>query len=264
MRKIWKQGIALVLVFLLGMGTLSVSAETDDREQLLKNYCTYRSTTAKEVVKSLRAVEQKDPVQGKLWRKILSDWSRLKEAGYAENRVLPKNLPQDASLCIVVFGYGLNENGSMKPELLDRLRVAQRAAQQYPNAYIAVTGGETAGIPGISEAGEMASWLRSNGIANSRLIVEDRALSTTENAQNVYDILVREYAQVEQIAVVTSDYHVAWSAILMQTVSTQESMIHGVREIPVVAGASCKTNQSGWDTIYNEAQGIARITELAK
>lgn len=250
------------LLCLLMPGTVSAKAEDDPvlscRQQLLQYYCYYQTRASREIEDCQRSLEAEDAFQGRLWRRIMTDWARLNETAFAST--LPEGLPDDDSLCIVVFGFGLNDNGSMKPELLDRLHVARDAAMQYPKALVAVTGGETSGVSGVSEAGEMAAWLRDNGVADSRLIVEDRALSTTENAQKTFDILIREYPQVRQAAVVTSDYHAAWAAVLLQTVSTYESMVHGVREIPVVAGAACATEEPERGTLATQARGIAIIT----
>lgn len=252
----------LTLLCLLLTGGISAKADGGSaqtcQEQLLQYYCYYQSQASREIEDCLRSLEAEDPAQGKLWRRIMTDWARLNETAFAST--LPDGLPDDDSLCIVVFGFGLNENGSMKPELLDRLRVARDAARQYPNAFVAVTGGETSEVSGISEAGEMAAWLRNNGVADSRLIVEDRALSTTENAQKTYGILIREYPQVRQAAVVTSDYHVSWAAVLLQTVSTYESMVHGTREIPVTAVAACATEMPERNTFPSQAWGIGIIT----
>lgn len=255
---------ALTLVCVAGNGIFVVKAQEGEtqrcRELLLQYYCCYQEAASREIEACLTALEEDDPQQGKLWRTIMEDWDRLNHAGYDTRRALHDGLPQDDSLCIVVFGYDLKDDGSMQPELVDRLQCALNAARQYPGAYIAVTGGETSDVPGITEAGQMAAWLRSNGVADSRLILETQALSTTENARNLYSIFVREYPTIRQTVVVTSDYHAPWAAVLMQTVSTYESMVHGTREIPVAAGASCVTGTPQRDTLSSQAWGIGLIT----
>ena len=163
-------------------------------------------------------------------------------------------------LCIVVFGYGLNKNGSMKPELYDRLNVALQAARQYPNAYIAVTGGETSGVKGISEAAVMAIWLMNNDIPDSRIILEKKSLSTTENAQNTCAILNQKYPQIKQLAVVTSDYHIALAATVLQTACTYSAAMQGGREMTVVAGASCTTSTPAGGDLSTQAWGISILT----
>lgn len=52
------------------------------------------------------------------------------------NDVLPDGLPDTDELCIVVLGFQLNPDGSMRDELINRLNVALRSAEKYPNAYI--------------------------------------------------------------------------------------------------------------------------------
>ena len=194
----------------------------------------------------------------------MTDWARLNEAGFEDHRVLPDDLPQDDSLCVVVFGYGLDADGSIQPELEDRLYVALNAARQYPNAYVAVTGGQTSEVAGVTEGGQMAAWLRAQGVAESRLIVEDQALSTTQNAANTYKLLTSAYPQVKTLAVVTSDYHVACAGVLLQIWSDYQSQVNGAPALNVAAGASCATDTPVGDRMLSsQAWGIAQITGTA-
>ena len=194
----------------------------------------------------------------------MTDWARLNEAGFEDHRVLPDDLPQDDSLCIVVFGYGLGADGSIQPELEDRLYVALNAARQYPDAYVAVTGGQTSEVAGVTEGGQMAVWLRAQGVAESRLIVEDQALSTTQNAANTYKLLTSAYPQVKTLAVVTSDYHVACAGVLLQIWSDYQFQVNGAPALNVVAGVSCATDTPVGDRMLSsQAWGIAQITGTA-
>ena len=152
---------------------------------------------------------------GEAWGDIMDYWD------YANSRMeinldrLPKDLPTDDSLCIVVLGFQLNEDGSMAPELLGRCALALQAAEQYPNAYLLCTGGGTARQPPeITEAGAMADWFRGRGVEESRLIVEDRSTTTEENALNALGILTRQYPQIRSLAIVTSDYHLPLSCLM--------------------------------------------------
>ena len=152
---------------------------------------------------------------GEAWGDIMDYWD------YANSRMeinldrLPKDLPTDDSLCIVVLGFQLNEDGSMAPELLGRCALALQAAEQYPNAYLLCTGGGTARQhPEITEAGAMADWFRGRGVEESRLIVEDRSTTTEENALNALGILTRQYPQIRSLAIVTSDYHLPLSCLM--------------------------------------------------
>ena len=252
---------AALLLCVLVTGVLPVKADTQSyRQQLLKDYTADPTGSSGKVESSLRSLDAESPAQGTMWRQIMSDWDRLNHTDYASRRTLDDGLAQDDSLCIVVFGYGLNANGSMKPELYDRLNTALQAAHQYPNAYIAVTGGETAGIQGISEAAVMAIWLMNNDIPESRIILEKNSLSTTENAKYTCALLNQKYPRIKQLAVITSDYHIGTAAVLLQTACTYSAAMQGGREMTVVAGASCGTSAGGGSYLNTQARGISILT----
>lgn len=253
--------VAALLLCVLTGGVLPVKADTQEyRQQLLKAYSSSPEGSSATIETCLEALEAESPVQGVLWRQIMSDWDRLNHSGFASSRSLQEGLAQDDSVCIVVFGYGLNRDGSMKPELFDRLNVALQAARQYPNAYIAVTGGETSGVKGISEAAVMAIWLMNNDISEERIILEKKSLSTTENAKYTCALLNRKYPQVKQLAVVTSDYHIALAATMLQTACTYSASMQGGREMSVVAGASCATSTPAGGSLSTQAWGISVLT----
>lgn len=248
----------LCLCLLGGSVPAAQAAEETNPQRLLGAYC---ANDSGKIESCLDALETESPAEGALWRRIMTDWARLNEAGFEDHRVLPDDLPQDDSLCIVVFGYGLGADGSIRPELEDRLYVALNAARQYSNAYVAVTGGQTSEVAGVTEGGQMAVWLRAQGVAGSRLIVEDQALSTTQNAANTYKLLTSAYPQVKTLAVVTSDYHVACAGVLLQIWSDYQSQVNGAPALNVAAGVSCATDTPVGDRMLSsQAWGIAQIT----
>lgn len=251
----------LCLCLLGGSVPAAQAAEETNPQRLLGAYC---ANDSGKIESCLDALEAESPAEGALWRRIMTDWARLNEAGFEDHRVLPDDLPQDDSLCIVVFGYGLGADGSIRPELEDRLYVALNAARQYPDAYVAVTGGQTSEVAGVTEGGQMAAWLRAQGVAESRLIVEDQALSTTQNAANTYKLLTSAYSQVKTLAVVTSDYHVACAGVLLQIWSDYQFQVNGAPALNVAAGASCATDTPVGDRmLFSQAWGIAQITGTA-
>ena len=251
----------LCLCLLGGSVPAAQAAEETNSQRLLGAYC---ANDSGKIESCLDALEAENPAEGALWRRIMTDWARLNEVGFEDHRVLPDDLPQDDSLCVVVFGYGLGADGSIQPELEDRLYVALNAVRQYPNAYVAVTGGQTSEVAGVTEGGQMAAWLRTQGVAESRLIVEDQALSTTQNAANTYKLLTSAYPQVKTLAVVTSDYHVACAGVLLQIWSDYQSQVNGAPALNVAAGASCATDTPVGDgMLSSQAWGIAQITGTA-
>lgn len=257
-KRLWA---AVLLLCVLAAGILPVKADTQEyRQQMLSAYSSDPDGSSGTIERCLRKLESESPAQGAMWRQIMSDWDRLNHSGFASSRSLRDDLAQNDSLCIVVFGYGLNQNGSMKPELYDRLNVALQAARQYPNAYIAVTGGETSGVKGISEAAVMAIWLMNNDVSEDRIILEKKSLSTTENAQNTCALLNQKYPRIKQLAVVTSDYHIALAATVLQTACTYSEAMQGGREMTVVAGASCTTSTPVSSNLATQAWGISILT----
>ena len=114
----------------------------------------------------------------------------------------------------VALGYQLH-NGEMTEELIGRCNAVAAAARSYPGAIIICTGGATGGNnpEGHTEAGEMKKYLSETcGIEESRIFTEEQAMTTAENAENVFGILKRE--GIETFTLVTSDYHQKWSQVL--------------------------------------------------
>lgn len=169
----------------------------------------------------LKSVNEK---KAAVWEDICDTWSASYQDGYLNPSILPDGLPQDNSLAIVVLGYQLNSDGTMQDELIGRLETAYDCAMKYPNAYIVLTGGGTArNNPNITEADAMADWLRQQGMARDRLIIENRSLNTLTNASNSFRILERDYPSVTSLAIVTSDYHIPWGVTNFEGVIQYEA-----------------------------------------
>ena len=152
-----------------------------------------------------------DSALAEKWKRIMDLW----ETPVTVNAKLPDNLPDDDTLCLVVLGFQLNPDGTIRKELEERLKVALSASQQYPQAFIVCTGGGTAAEnPDATEAGKMAEWLESNGVEPSRILVEDQSLTTAQNAVYTFDILTKQHPQVNRIAIISSDYHIATGTLL--------------------------------------------------
>nr|WP_234012275.1 YdcF family protein [Nocardia cyriacigeorgica] len=81
---------------------------------------------------------------------------------------------------IVVLGYGLLPDGSLRPELVNRLTAAWIQAVASPFSPVVVTGGNPQN--GVAEADAMFHWLVGRGLPASRIHVENRAGSTVQNA----------------------------------------------------------------------------------
>lgn len=162
----------------------------------------------------LKELEGINPNKAKTWENICNMWSLAYKDDYVNANILPDTLPNDNSLGIVVLGYALNSDGSMKKELIGRLNTAYECALKYPNSYIIMTGGGTASFnKSVTEADAMAEWMRNKGINSDRIIIENRSLTTMQNASYTLKILSESYPSVSKLAMVTSDYHIPWGVI---------------------------------------------------
>jgi uncharacterized SAM-binding protein YcdF (DUF218 family) len=104
---------------------------------------------------------------------------------------------------IVILGYGLKPDGSMRAILYHRVLTGLAIAQAFPQSPVIVTGGNPKN--GRTEAGEMRNLLRTLGFPGHRIIVEDRANSTVQNAQ--FSVPLAKKADTSGIIVVTSSTH---------------------------------------------------------
>ena len=211
----------LALVLACAAGTAAAEEEQGMKEarEMVVNYGAYgdeADARNAELLEQLRAV---NPEAADKWGSILALW---KETGKIEihEDILPDGLPDTEELCLVALGFQLNPDGTMREELLERLKVLKRCAEKYPHALIVCTGGGTAADnPAATEAGVMADWLAENGISRDRILAEDQSKTTAQNAMFTLERLERDYPQVEQLAIVSSDYHIPTGTLLFEAQS---------------------------------------------
>ena len=258
-----KKIISCILVIALFLSIpVSVHAQSRRADELITgiiNYFQYYQGAArKDYDHLLEQLSAEDPALGKIWTGILDFWIHLNEDMDVLQPVLPDGLPEDDSLCIVVMGYYLKSDGTMRDELYARLKVALESAEKYPNAYILCTGGGGR----TTEAGQMSRWLIRQGISKDRIIVEDKATSTIENAQYGCAMLYRDYPQVKYLAVVTSDYHIYRSSLYFNTQSALDAYESGTDPMQVLAAATCRIKSSPISDIDTQVEGMCILTQL--
>ena len=254
--------LTLCLILPLPVSAASAMGQLESHAVSLIQYYLHHQEAATDVIWDItRQMKEQDPRQGAVWEKIMFDWAWINNEMQIYEGALPDGLPQDDSLCMVVMGFGLKPDGSIRPELEDRLEVTLSSALKYPHAYILVTGGQTGAVDGITEAGQMAAWLQKKGLDSSRIIQEKQSLSTTANAVNSYKLLTRSYPSVTKIAVITSDYHITQSCAMFAAMSNYQAGYKGGRQLELVGNAVCKTGISA-DTLGQQAWGISLIMDL--
>ena len=210
-------------------------------EEICVDHATYGTDADSRVRELLGELEGEDADSAAKWTKIVELWKECEGGVELNYDVLPDGLPDTDELCLVVLGFQLEPDGTMKDELIERLTVAKTCAEKYPNAYVACTGGGTAsGDESATEAGAMSEWLIENGVDKARVITEDRSLTTAQNAQYTFEILMKEYPQVKKIAIVSSDYHIATGVLLFGAQSILLSDANGNERYEIVSNAAWK------------------------
>ena len=104
---------------------------------------------------------------------------------------------------VVILGYGLNPDGTMRTILRRRVLTGLAVAQFFPQSPVIVTGGNPQN--GRTEAEQMRKMLLILGFPDNRIIVEDQANSTVQNAQ--FSVPLAKQAGTSGIILVTSTTH---------------------------------------------------------
>lgn len=259
--------LSLITAFILTLVTLT-SCGTESRPEtvIIQELIAYGGAQKNDQMQeSLRELEKQNPKQGALWTAITDYWDYVNHSMEINIGKLPDDLPDDDRLALVVLGYQLDPDGSMQEELIERLKIALKCAEQYPNAYVICTGGGTSmRNQNVTEAGQMGEWLLANDFPKERLIIEDRSLTTSENALNTYAILQTDYPQIDSVAIVSSDYHIAWGALMFEAVFLRSAAETDAPEMHVVSNCACEYDNnyfSSTDMLRWQSAGLLQIAQ---
>ena len=268
-KKIKKSLICLIalsfmtaILFLTGCQGASADSPDAFIDQMITAYGEKQEAAGTQIEKNLTKLKKQDAELGAVWEDIMDYWSYANTEMEKQINMVPKNLPQDDSLCIVILGKKLNADGSMTDELTGRLALGMEIAEAYPNCYIAVTGGGTADDnPDVTEGQEMGKWLLDKGLDSERLIVEDRAPDTVGNAQNTFAILKEKHPNVKSVVILTSDYHVARGSILFHTTFALDAYKNGTEPIEILAGVGFYTGEASYESFELQAEGVRSVAQ---
>lgn len=263
-------GLAAAVLLLAGTA-LQASAEISDEayelcSDIVYTYKTLQNEGRDEIGRMLSELKTEDQALGDTWQSIMNYWEFINNDFETVPDVLPDGLPNDDSLCIVVLGFQLEEDGGMTEELKGRCETALKSAEKYPNAFVAVTGGGTARRnPDATEADSMASWLISHGISGERIIVENRSKTTVENAKFTCSILTQQYPQVKMLAVVSSDYHLPEGCLLFNTQARLSAWQTETEALAVCTNAAYVTEgKAEYDTVSGQAFEIWSLFDAVR
>lgn len=257
MRRIIACILAFCAVVLIGCARGDEKASDDPKalerivEEIAVDYGTYGAEAKDRIDHLLKELSDADEGTGARWKEILELWRSDELGRPLHYDVLPDGLPDTDELCIVVLGFQLNPDGTMREELIERLTVALKSAKKYPSAYIVCTGGGTASEnESASEAGQMAKWLIGQGVEKNRVIVEGHSITTAQNAIFTYDILTSLYPSVKKLAIVSSDYHIATGELLFKAESILRANAPGNEKLEVISNAAWKAPSGSLSTMF--------------
>ncbi|MBV1839235.1 YdcF family protein [Photobacterium ganghwense] len=118
---------------------------------------------------------------------------------------------------IVTLGYALNPDGSMHQILIERLETTLAMAKANPDTLIVLTGGVPKNHK--TEGKLMADWLIAKGVSKDRLIEENYATSTVDNALFSSYALARH--GIKHATIISSASHVRRGQALFEIASWQ-------------------------------------------
>jgi uncharacterized SAM-binding protein YcdF (DUF218 family) len=121
---------------------------------------------------------------------------------------------------IVTLGYLLNNDGSIAAPLLKRLKLTLSLANQYPKALIIVTGGLAK--VGKTESYAMKAWLVEQGISKDRIVEENKATNTIDNARLSLALLANH--NIQTATLVSASIHVHRSHVLFDVLHWQNRL----------------------------------------
>ena len=243
-----KKQIRIVLLFLLvfamllcsGCGQKTTKRSTQEIiEEMVVDYGSYGEEAEMRVSELLQELAAVDADTASRWERIMELWKSSNTALTIHCDEPTADLPDTAP------------DGTMRDELIERLTVALRCAERYPNALIVCTGGGTAAEDETAtEAGRMADWLIENGVDPRRVIVEDKSLTTAQNAIYTFDILAERYPQVRELVIVSSDYHIATGTLLFGAEAILRASSAGEETVNVVSNVAWKAPSGTLSTMF--------------
>ena len=265
--KLFALSFALVILmnaFAMPFSVIAATSVTDCIKQMIVYYRDYQSLAETDIQRLIDEMAKTSEKKATAWRKIMDYWRYVSTQLIVNIDIVPDNLPTDESFAIMILGKSLESDGSLKTELIDRLTMGKAVADAYPNAYIVVTGGiDDSATHGKTEGGAMAEWLIGQGVAESRIIVEEKAADTAENAINSFKILRNQYPDVTSYTVVTSDYHMHRSCLLFEAANYLASADNGKEPFKILSNAASYTNTLGSETITKQANGVAAVAGVS-
>lgn len=147
---------------------------------------------------------------------------------------------EDNAEYMIILGAGLNNGGQLSLTLKDRLDAALKCINQYNNdSFIVVSGGKGTD-ENISEAEAMKRYLIQSGVAEDKIIKEDKSRNTYENFKFSRK-KIEEYSDKSidkvNIKVITTDFHSLRSSLLAKRNGYENIKVYSSKTISYLVPA---------------------------
>jgi len=235
--------------------------ETDLKKlegHLLYNYVNENHTEVQSILEQIKTLDESIYSRD---IQIIKYWYYIDDVMHIHTGVAPDGLPNTNDHAFVVLGYKLNSDGSLKKEAIGRCDVAYESAMKYPNSLVFVTGGGTASKnKNVTEGGQMMDYLVNvRGLDPERIVVEDKAMDTIQNAE--FTVLKLIEYNIKTITVITSDYHIRRGNILFKGQTMVEAERLGIEPMEILENAAWVTGKKTEGKLA-EGHAIASILDV--
>lgn len=131
---------------------------------------------------------------------------------------------------LTILGGGVLADGTLPAKVVQRMETGLAEANAHPSVPVLVTGGDTGN--GVTEASSMRRWLLDNGVADERIIAEDRSWTTLSNAAESRRLL----PEVSSLVLVTSESHLRRAVVDFTAAFGPDVTVTGVAAPETPAG----------------------------
>ena len=106
----------------------------------------------------------------------------------------------------VILGKRLNDDGSMKEELINRIELGLKTYKESKSDFLVLCGGMPNKLAGRTEASAMNEYVLSKGFDSNKIILEDKSKTTWGNAIYLQKLLKNNFS-INKLYLVSTKYH---------------------------------------------------------
>ena len=128
-------------------------------------------------------------------------------------------------LVAIILGNRLNDDGSITEIMRKRLAATIRLNELFAPTKIILSGGVANPKAGMSEAQVMRDYLVKNGVDGDKLLLEDKSMTTKQNAE--YSVPIAAKLGATEILLCTSTEHMMRKFLNPPRLFTKELQKYG-------------------------------------